>query len=174
MQDSVIKGISYCGVGSRETPKDVLDRMANIAGHLARLGMVLRSGGARGADKAFERGCDYVGGKKDIYYIKDATDQCLKIAEEIHPNWKACSPIARNLHARNCLQVLGPDLKSPSMFCVCWTKKGELVGGTRTALVLCERYQIPVINLFFEDHERSLNRWIQSREEEIWPKRTQF
>ena len=50
----------YAGVGSRETPQDVLKIMWKIGKHLADKGYTLRSGGARGADAACENGCDIV------------------------------------------------------------------------------------------------------------------
>ena len=46
----------YTGVGSRETPPEIMTLMTRIAGKLAREGWTLRSGGADGADWAFEEG----------------------------------------------------------------------------------------------------------------------
>lgn len=46
----------YTGVGSRETPDDILNVMSKTAYKLASLGWTLRSGGAKGADSAFEEG----------------------------------------------------------------------------------------------------------------------
>ena len=53
-----LAGAAYAGVGSRSTPAEVLHWMESIGRGMARAGMVLRSGAARGADSAFERGCD--------------------------------------------------------------------------------------------------------------------
>ena len=61
----------YAGVGSRETPQDVLKIMWKIGKHLADKGYTLRSGGARGADAAFENGCDSVMGSKEIFYANN-------------------------------------------------------------------------------------------------------
>lgn len=46
----------YSGIGSRETPQDVLGIMEDAAFRLARIGCVLRSGKAGGADAAFQLG----------------------------------------------------------------------------------------------------------------------
>ena len=46
----------YTGVGSRETPSDILEVMESVGYALASQGWTLRSGGAVGADQAFERG----------------------------------------------------------------------------------------------------------------------
>lgn len=46
----------YTGVGSRETPPEVISVMEDAAFRLARLGFTLRSGKAGGADEAFQIG----------------------------------------------------------------------------------------------------------------------
>lgn len=47
---------AYTGVGARATPRPVCERMTSLASTLERLGYVLRSGAADGADAAFESG----------------------------------------------------------------------------------------------------------------------
>ena len=44
----------YAGIGARTTPASVLADMTVMAGWLARTGWTLSSGGASGADSAFE------------------------------------------------------------------------------------------------------------------------
>lgn len=67
------------------------------------------------------------------------------------------------LHTRNVFQVLGPDLRTPSKFCVCWTPDGAVsqedykagvTGGTGTAINLASLYNIPVANLRRDDHRK--------------------
>lgn len=48
--------IAYTGIGSRETPEDILSVMEDAGYRLARIGFVLRSGKAAGADAAFQKG----------------------------------------------------------------------------------------------------------------------
>lgn len=57
----------YAGVGSRETTAEVLLRMKAMAATFAKRGWSLRSGHAEGADTAFFRGADAVGGKMEIF-----------------------------------------------------------------------------------------------------------
>jgi hypothetical protein len=135
----------YAGVGSRKTPLVVQNIMVQAAGLLEDMGFILRSGGADGADKAFETGVR--NGKKEIFYSTDSTAQVEEIASKIHPAWHRCNPLARKLHGRNVFQILGKDLKTPVEFVVCWTARGESIGGTRTAIVLAEQHHIPVYNL---------------------------
>lgn len=47
---------AYSGIGSRETPDEVLGVMEDAAFRLARMGFTLRSGKAAGADAAFQLG----------------------------------------------------------------------------------------------------------------------
>ena len=147
-----MKQLYYTGVGSRQTPPDILRLMRTIAGRFADMNLILRTGDARGADSAFNTGCCLSG---HIYTAKDSVlnsinpyvTDALNIAEDIHPNWHAMGEYGQALHARNCFQVLGECLDNPSEFLVCWTPGGRKTGGTRTAIVLAERHNIPVFNL---------------------------
>lgn len=155
----------YSGIGSRQTPQNILNQIVLIAEHLAKNDWVLRSGAAPGADSYFELGCDKANGKKEIYLpwrdfngsksslFEAPSKEAYNIAESIHPNWSACSYGAKKLHARNIYQILGKDLKTPSALVVCWTKEGRELGGTRTALILAKQYKIKIINLAVEEFD---------------------
>ena len=148
----------YTGVGSRNTPHYFCNLMTKVAKRLDDLGYTLRSGGASGADTAFERGTNrkeiylpwkgFNGNNSDLYNIPN---EAYNIAADIHPRWKDLAIYVRKLHARNVLQVLGLYLDNPSKFLVCWTKDGKEIGGTRTAIVLAREYNIPVINIAKDD-----------------------
>lgn len=158
--------ILYAGIGSRETPSEVLAMMVTLGRFLAGKGFVLRSGHAPGADQAFEEGCDQAHGAKEIWMPWQGfngasgpghlpTPQMFEIAGHTHPAWQACSPAARRLHARNVGQVLGEDCATPVSFVVCYTKDGcqthaartRGTGGTGTAITLADRAGVPVFNL---------------------------
>lgn len=148
----------FTGIGSRKTPIWVLEWIENSAvPRLSEAGFTLRSGGADGADEAFET--DYTG-DKEIYLPWNGFNEnpspiwhispiAYQIAQEIHPNWASLSQAGQKLHARNVHQVMGKRLNSPSLFVLCWCqiKNGEPQGGTRTAIKLAEKYGIPVYNL---------------------------
>lgn len=152
----------YAGIGSRETPSNVLGDMADFAHYVARMGYILRSGAAPGADSAFERGCDQANGAKEIYipwngfsnrYLTDRgvitfnDPRSEKIAAQFHPNWGACSHGARALHSRNVAQILGENLDTPADFVVCWTKGATGAGGTGQALRIARHFNIPIFDL---------------------------
>lgn len=150
------KTLTYAGIGSRETPAEVLALMQKYAKRLGELGYTLRSGGAKGADSAFEAGAQ----KKEIFKSGDATDQTRTIAKEIHPNPKALgNGIGLNLMARNTNQLFGRNLNTPVDFVLAWTPDGAessaersiKTGGTGQAIDMASRKGIPVFNLAKED-----------------------
>lgn len=148
----------YAGIGSRSTPPWHLSEMVHIAKVLGTKGYVLRSGGAEGADKAFEAGCDWVCGAKEIYRPSDANDAAIKLLKEVivelnakHgesiPMPQAMKQYVRALLARNMMQILGKNLATPVDFVVCYTEGGHMTGGTRYAICLAQMRNIPVYNL---------------------------
>jgi hypothetical protein len=142
----------YTGIGSRSTPEKELEMLTKIAYFLECQGFILRSGGAVGADKAFEKGVSRPD-MKVILRPKHSTREAEGIASQIHPMWSACNDYARKLHGRNIQLVLGEKLDSPSEFVVAWTYDGKEKGGSRTGLVLAKQRGIPTFNLA-DDQDR--------------------
>lgn len=156
------------GVGSRDTPPEKCADMELLGETLARAGYIWRSGGADGADLAFERGARRVVGddRLQIYLptqrfndnpspLFGVGPQALAMAAALHPVWERLDEGSRQKHARNCYQVLGWKLNQPSDLLICWTEDGcesartrsRHTGGTATAIVLAERHGIPRFNL---------------------------
>lgn len=143
----------YAGIGSRKAPKETLDQCQLVSSLLENLGFVLRSGGAVGCDQAFEKGV--ISPKnKEIFRPKGATTEAKRLAGQIHPAWDQCDEYAKNLHGRNIQITLGLDLTVPVKFVICWTPEGEVVGGSRTAMVLAIEKGIPIFNLAIADQNR--------------------
>lgn len=166
----------YTGIGSRETPSDILDLMNRIAVVLNDMGFTLRSGHAPGADQAFENGCAATCGKMEIFlpwegfenaprndprYLTVIHPEAEPIAKQFHPAWDRCSQGAKKLHTRNVHQVLGADLSTKSDFIVCWTKDGKREGGTGQALRLAEYLHIPIFDLAVEGMLEELEAFIK-------------
>jgi hypothetical protein len=156
----------YAGIGSRETPPETIQIMQKLGYSLARRVYTLRSGAAKGADSAFEFGCDVAQGHKEIWLpwlgYDGRRDSNLipmsthfELASTLHPAWQYLKDGAKALHARNTGQILGPDLQTPVDFVVCYTQDGaesheqvtKNTGGTGTAIRLASMKGIPVINL---------------------------
>lgn len=155
----------YAGIGSRKTPHATLAIIKKLAGLLERKGWLLRSGGADGADIAFEQGVtdprhraiflpgDWfnerragTGGFYDSTKLP-GWEKALKTVDRFHPAPDNLSPFGRKLMARNAMQILGPNLDRPADLVIAWTKSGLMSGGTSQALRIAEEYKVPVINL---------------------------
>lgn len=156
----------YAGLGSRSTPAPVFQAMRDLARVLAGRGFTLRSGGADGADIAFELGATEAFGEMEIYLPWNGFNKraypavplskgSFELAQTVHPDWFALSHAAQKLHARNMYQVLGASLREPVDFVICWTEDGcnsentrkQSTGDTASVIVLADRRGIPVYNL---------------------------
>lgn len=151
--------IYYTGIGSRNTPDDVLTLFTNIGKWLGENNFILRSGAADGADSAFEAGCDMAAGKKEIFlpwknfnhssstFVVKPNDKLASItAANHHPSWENLSDGARKLQTRNVYQVLGYDLQTPTSLVICYTPNGSASGGTGQAIRIAKYYDIPVLD----------------------------
>ena len=156
----------FAGIGSRRTPPHILEMMTALATVFAEQGIILRSGGAPGADLAFENGyvnhthlCEifipWKGFNGSTSQLYEVDPHAFKIAAAFHPAWSRLSPAVRNLMARNVHQVLGTDLFSPVDFVLCYTPDGcdsaqsrsKETGGTGMAIAIASTHNIPVFNL---------------------------
>lgn len=142
----------YAGIGSRETPKDFQTLFTAVAKYLEAKGFTLRSGHAQGADYAFESGTKNCESYVPWYGFNGSKSQLLpspksfEIAEKYHSNWSCLKQGGQKLMARNVHQVLGLDLKTPSLFIICWTHNGSGSGGTGQALRIAKDYKIPIFD----------------------------
>jgi hypothetical protein len=171
----------YAGIGSRSTPPPVLALMHQLASRLASIGSVLRTGGAPGADQAFQAGAADSAGEVELYLpwpgfegFEQATlvrpsAAAFDVAARHHPFWSGMRRGARALHARNSHQVLGASLDRPCGIIVCWTRDGSLdgssrsAGGTGQALRLAADRGVPVLNLAIEPHRELIERFVRTR-----------
>jgi hypothetical protein len=152
----------YAGIGSRETPRDICKLFETIGEELANRKVLLRSGGAQGADEAFETGCKRVNGYRDIYLpwakfrnndsmLYDVTSEAMELAEKFHPAWDKLADSGRLLMGRNSHILFGDELIRPVDFIICWTNEGLTVGGTGQCLRMAESFYIPIFNLGRDD-----------------------
>lgn len=143
----------YAGIGSRQTPRDILAVMTKLATVLEHKGYILRTGDAKGADAAFRAGCS----NKQVYTIKSLSeiseemrDICYNDLVTLHPNVRAAlaKPYAKEFLMRDSLQVRGnhPD-DTLSHFIVCWTKNAGLNGGTAQAMRVANKLGVEIYNL---------------------------
>jgi len=170
--------MTYAGVGSRQTPKNIMEEMTKLAKELESKGYTLRSGHAEGADLAFEEGVVH---KKEIFPgTKTTGTREHTIAREIHPAPYALDKTKNpsfvwNLMARNTNQIFGKDLDVPVDFVIAWTpdaledykERSIESGGTGQAIEMASRKGIPVINMANPDWRNKLNEALNVKKEII-------
>jgi hypothetical protein len=168
-------------IGSRETPPPFLKVIRTFGATLVARGVGLRSGGARGADTAFEDGAGQ--GPTQIFVVNTRPDgtgialatldprhvaEAARLAAAHHPAWERVGDYPRQLLTRNCFQVLGPELDDPSALIACWAigtrwspGRGvvDVAGGTGLAVRLATTRGIPVLNLALPAHLELARRW---------------
>jgi hypothetical protein len=160
----------FAGIGARDTPAAELARLAEVSRLLAADGWSLRSGAAPGADQSCERG--FMAGampgrhcRKEIvlpwegFCCRSTRDEgCViienaaqhrKVVERLHPAPDRLGVGGWRLMVGNVGQILGPDLdlNRPVDAVLCWTEKGQAVGGTGFGMRLAVAWGIPVFNL---------------------------
>lgn len=174
----------YAGIGSRETPLPIQQKMFELGKVLAQSGWILRSGGAQGADTAFEKGCDSVNKDlKEIFKADDAEEwafeEVLKFIPANRPPFHTWKPYTQALVARDMMQVKGRHQEALVKFVACWTLANlNDGGGTGYAMRCGDYYNIPIFNFqeegvienlmdFLEQHawgemaHRTMMRWMK-------------
>lgn len=147
----------YTGIGSRETPASICEEMTEIARTLDEMGYTLRSGGAPGADVAFEAGSS----NSEIFLpwaefhdhpslLYPPTSEAEQVSRMLFPHFPGISRAVRLIVSRNIHQVLGWNIgvSKHSDFIICWTKDGKGTGGTKYAMRCAKHFDIPVFNLY--------------------------
>jgi hypothetical protein len=155
--------MTYAGIGSRQTPPEVIKQMTEVAKTLASRGYTLNTGitfGGKeeGADAAFSRGAT----KKNLFSPEKQGSRAREqaIAKEVHPNPRALSQGALKLMARNTNQVFGDNLDKPVDFVVFYAKETKGIrpeGGTGQAVEMARRKGIPTINMADANWKEQLN-----------------
>lgn len=176
----------YTGIGSRGLRGTESSQLMALSKMLAQHRLLPRSGHAFGADYVIELGAREVwptdragpeiylpyngfnqGKAEEDPWLIDSPKmvnyaEAERIARDIHPYGRNLKGFALAAHIRNVFQVLGPDLKSPSLFLLCCAdplKRNSVAvkGGTGTAVKLAELNNIEIYNLrtrpFAEIHE---------------------
>lgn len=169
----------YTGIGSRETPKDILTIFTLIGMELGDNNFILRSGAADGADSAFEKGADLSRFQRKEIFLPwrrfndsesknhEIPDSAYEMAATYFKNWSYFKPYVKSFMARNCQQVLGKNLDTPTDFIVCYTDGGKLLGGTAMAIRVATENKIKIFNAgsysSIEEFTKDLYNYIKDR-----------
>ena len=167
---SPVKTMTYAGIGSRQTPSEILSQMTEIARELESRGYTLNTGITfrgleEGADSAFSKGTT----KKNLFSPEKHGSRLREqtIAKEIHPNPYALirkGPGGLKLMARNTNQIFGDSLDTPVDFVLFWSKETSnplrVEGGTGQAVEMARRKGIPTINMINSNWREKLSELI--------------
>jgi len=175
--------MTYAGIGSRQTPQEVLDKMTEVAKYLDGLGYTLQTGftfknketnlDEEGADKAFSDGSK----NKTLFgpysirktvkgivsadkYNEAVTEKSSAIVKEVHPAPDRLTPGAIKLMARNTNQIFGKNLDNTVDFVIFYAPETNNPlrpkGGTGQAVEMARRKGIPTINMADTDWREQL------------------
>lgn len=162
------KTMTYAGIGSRETPPEILEEMTNISKILASKGYKLQTGNTfynkeEGADKAFSQGTK----NKELFGPEFANDRTITIAKELHPAPDRLKEGGLKLMARSTNQVFGKNLDTPVDFVLFYAKENEgsirPEGGTGQAVEMARLKRIPTINMINSDWKEQLDKVLSSK-----------
>lgn len=163
------KNMTYAGIGSRQTPKEVLKLMTKAADWLASKGYKLQTGTTfrgkeEGADKAFSDGTT----NKELFPPESATEVAKTIAKELHPAPQYLKEGGLKLMARNAFQVFGKELDTPVDFVLFYAEETSdpmrPKGGTGQAVEMARRKGIPTINMANKNWRKQLTKAIKKEE----------
>lgn len=168
----------YAGIGSRETPKDILDLMYLIGYFMALEGHECATGACIGPDQAFANGAIAAGGivhinlpwwsyeqawvkslpqnKVSIRVINDTDVAAYQSVDTFHPAPQRLKQSVRKLHARNYL-ILQTTQKV-----ICYTNKGLVTGGTGQGIRIAKQFGQIIHNLGTRDIHQQYLAWINN------------
>lgn len=175
-------------IGSRyDCTPEQLDTLYRLSLKILEMGLTGRSGCAPGADHQLTRAslnfrsltCELYLPWQDFEGFKDGHlrgnclftpafvnwDAAKDMASEIHPAWKYLSGGTKMLHTRNCYQILGIDLATPSEAVLCCApvdKRGCIQGGTATGVALARKNNVPVFNIAIDGAVDEFEAWLDN------------
>jgi hypothetical protein len=153
----------YAGIGSRETPSDVMAFMTISAWFLSTQDYILRSGGADGADSACELGSydhlkeiflpykNFNKNKSPLYleaFEPELVENAYEMAKKYRPGLEGAGKPTHKFMTRNMMQINGLYLVDPVDFVLCWTQNGKDIGGTGAAIRCAKDQGIEVFNIY--------------------------
>lgn len=173
--DANKKTMTYAGIGSRNTPAYILEKMTKIAAYLEKQGYTLNTGVTfrgkeEGADKAFSDGTK----KKNLFSPEKQGSRTLEqtIAKEVYTEPENLTEGVLKLMARSTNQVFGDNLDTPVDFVLFYAKETKGIrpeGGTGQAVEIARLKGIPTVNMAVEGWETELRKILGMSTKEVSP-----
>ena len=154
--------VVFAGIGSRDIPKERELLITRIASYMVALGAKLRSGGANGTDRLFQKVFEENGSCMEIYipwegfeglysnmsgvYLMD-NPKAIQFTKKYHGGFRNLTSGAIKLHNRNAHQILGKELDDPCDLVICYRDPRAKSSGTDQAIRIALDNGIPVINV---------------------------
>lgn len=183
----------WTGIGSRDVSPKIKELQISIGERMAKLGYVLLSGGAGGSDDNFHQGvCNVDPSLAEIYlpwntFRKDErtfnTKGSVFIApdrndfdiaksyyeeHDIIPWLNNMKQAAQKLHLRNYNQIFGEGVSYPQTSVVIYAtnedEKGNIKGGTATAIKVARNEKIPTFNLMISEQREKFLYFLGKKE----------
>lgn len=141
---------------------------------MAKKDYILSSGGAIGADQAFESGCDKANGKKIIFTVENFEKSneninfcCKKLIPVLDPNrdFLKFKYNTKLLLMRDVHQIMGTE-KNPFLVkgVIFWINSFDIwnptVGGTKYATRIAQNLGIPLYNLYDKKIRKNFEKWL--------------
>lgn len=160
----------YTGTGHISVPKGIKNTIIELSAILAKKGYILRTGGEKGSDEAFEEGCDSIDSSlKEIYLpwegfndregiVFDKNQEIMEDMKDFHINIKAITIKAKYKLGRDYWELKGRDMNTPSEFLIIYDT-GD--GSANYTHRLANRYKIPVYNLYEKEVLNKVKKYIK-------------
>lgn len=166
--------MKYAGIGHRGTPEKVRDMMTNIGSQLCKMGFILRSGNAIGADQAWEEQVPkkmkeiFLAGKKPSCthgvvpdFIQEQWDFVVKHYHGGSTPFSRQPPYVQYLFCRNLNILYGKDLDDPVDFVVYWHEGEHCDGGTGHTVSMAKELEIPCFNIWSQVDQQAMDAFVE-------------
>lgn len=186
----------WTGVGSREVTPEIKELQISVGERMAKLGYILLSGGAAGSDDNFHEGvCNIDPSLAEIYLpwgcfrrdertfstigsvfiVPDNKD--FDIARQYFLDNGIISWFdnmkqgAQKLHGRNYFQVFGESIgdypvSSVVIYAAPENEKGEVKGGTKSAVMIARKEKLPTYNLMIPEQRDKFLYFLSKKEKQ--------
>lgn len=183
---------TWCGVGSREVPEELIPFLRWVGHCMALMDGVLFTGDALGSDLYFTEG--YNQGRQahlppaQIYFTKlknqrglphspmegfheaeqyETYEEAKALAFKARGSFEGLFASGIGLHTRNAFQVLSHTLDKPVWVTLFYAqpvgKKGLVKGGTNTAVQISIMHNVKRINLYTEEERKKFAEWVMAQ-----------